>query len=65
MKCNEPVGRIIVGEIVFGRRALNAVTLLRKAGERRGRHMKCVFGADFGFILGKVVAWKIADQVVT
>jgi len=41
---------MIVGDIVSGRRALKAATLLRKVGERRGRHMKCVFGGVLGFI---------------
>lgn len=63
VKCKEPVGRMIVGGMVSGRRALKAVTLLRKAGERRGRHMKCVFAGAFGFIK-EVDASKIADHRV-
>jgi hypothetical protein len=42
---------MMLGEIALGRRALNSVTLLRKALERSGRHMKCVFGEALAFIV--------------
>jgi hypothetical protein len=51
VRCNEPVGRIMLGWIVEGSFSLNAVTLLRKAGDRRGKHMKCVNRTDLRFIV--------------
>ena len=51
VKCRDPVGRMILGWMVEGSNALKAVTLLRNATVLRGRHMKCVFRGDFGFIV--------------
>ena len=59
VKCNEPVGRMMLGGTVFGRRALKEVTLLRNAGVRRGRHIKCVLGGAFGFIVNKGQSWSV------
>jgi hypothetical protein len=51
VKWRDPVGRMILGWIVEGSNALKAVTLLRNATVLRGKHMKCVFAGDLGFIV--------------
>jgi hypothetical protein len=73
VKCRESGGRMMLGLIVGGRRALKEVTFARKEGERRGRHMKCVFGedlkcglvVDFGFMMGHRFGnggWRRSDR---
>jgi len=48
----------MVGLRVGGRRALNSVTFSRKAGDRRGRHMKCVCRGKYCFFMNFM--WEIS-----